>query len=146
MTRTAPRCEAGCAGSSATAPSTAFAGPRAGSGSDQSVDALTSLCSSADVVSDVLQREEARSVGAAVLALPAAQREAIELAYYGGYSQTEIAALTAAPLGTVKGRTRLAMRALAAALAPLRPTDVGLTGVGVRALPTIAANAGGADH
>ena len=87
---------------------------------DQSLDALTSMCSSSDVVSDVIQRDEARSVVAALAALPAAQREAIELAYYGGYSQTEIAAMTARPLGTIKGRTRLAMRSLAAALAPMR--------------------------
>ncbi len=91
-----------------------------GSAYDQSLDALTSMCSSSDVVSDVIQRDEARSVVAALAALPAAQREAIELAYYGGYSQTEIAAMTARPLGTVKGRTRLAMRSLAAALEPMR--------------------------
>lgn len=86
---------------------------------DQSLDALTSICSSSDVVSDVIHRDEARAVVAALAALPAAQREAIELAYYGGYSQSEIAAMTARPLGTIKGRTRLAMRSLAAALAPM---------------------------
>lgn len=91
---------------------------------DRSLSELTTLCSTADVFSDVVQRDEARSIVAALAALPAAQREAIELAYYGGYSQTEIAAMTAQPLGTVKSRTRLAMRALAASLAPLRSPDV----------------------
>ncbi|MDQ6855897.1 MAG: sigma-70 family RNA polymerase sigma factor [Candidatus Dormibacteraeota bacterium] len=87
---------------------------------DHSLDDLTSLPSSADVLSDVLRREETRTIVVALAALPPAQRETIELAYYGGYSQTEIATMTAAPLGTVKGRTRLAMRALALALAPMR--------------------------
>lgn len=87
---------------------------------DYSLDDITAMSSAADVVSDVLRREETRLVLVALAALPPAQRQAIELAYYGGYTQTEIAALTAAPLGTVKGRTRLAMRALAVALAPMR--------------------------
>lgn len=90
---------------------------------DQSIDDLTSLSSSADVVADVLRHEESRAVVAALAALPPAQREAIELAYYGGYSQTEIASMTGSPLGTVKGRTRLAMRSLAAALGRLHFAD-----------------------
>ncbi len=99
---------------------------------DQSIDDLTTLSSSADVVADVLRDEESRAVAAALAALPPAQREAIELAYYGGYSQTEIASMTGCPLGTVKSRTRLAMRSLAAALAPLHSADsvVALPGAG----------------
>ena len=50
--------------------------------------------------------------------LPAEQREVLLLAYYGGYSQQEIAALTGIPLGTVKTRTLAAMRRLRAALGP----------------------------
>lgn len=42
----------------------------------------------------------------ALQTLPGAQREAILLAYFGGYSQTEIAAMTQTPLGTVKTRMR----------------------------------------
>ena len=39
-------------------------------------------------------------------ALPDAQREALTLASFGGYSQSEIAVLTGAPLGTIKTRMR----------------------------------------
>ena len=49
---------------------------------------------------------EGRRVSTALSTLPDPQREAIVLAYYGGYSQSEIAALTGAPLGTVKTRMR----------------------------------------
>ena len=45
-------------------------------------------------------------------ALPAGQREVLELAYFDGLSQTEIASRTGLPLGTVKTRCRLAMRKL----------------------------------
>ena len=51
-------------------------------------------------------RIEGRRVAKAVAALPDVQREAITLAYFGGYSQSEIAALVGAPLGTIKTRMR----------------------------------------
>lgn len=51
-------------------------------------------------------RIEGEKVTAALTALPDAQREALTLAYYGGYSQSEIAALVGAPLGTIKTRMR----------------------------------------
>jgi RNA polymerase sigma-70 factor, ECF subfamily len=44
----------------------------------------------------------------ALTALPAEQREVVELAYYGGWSQAEIATRTGRPLSTIKTRTRLA--------------------------------------
>ncbi|HVX68781.1 MAG TPA: sigma-70 family RNA polymerase sigma factor [Mycobacteriales bacterium] len=44
--------------------------------------------------------------------LPPEQREVLLLAYYGGYTQSEIADITGLPLGTVKSRTFQAMRRL----------------------------------
>lgn len=48
----------------------------------------------------------------AVAELPAAQRQVIELAYFAEYSLAEIAGTLRLPLGTVKGRTRLAFEKL----------------------------------
>ncbi|RKT33444.1 RNA polymerase ECF family sigma subunit [Microbacterium sp. AG1240] len=59
-----------------------------------------------DVAESVEMRIEGRRVAEAVAALPEAQREAITLAYYGGYSQSEIATLLGSPLGTIKTRMR----------------------------------------
>ncbi len=53
----------------------------------------------------------------ALAALPAEQREVIALSFYGGYAQSEIAVRLGIPLGTVKGRTRLAIAKLRSALA-----------------------------
>jgi RNA polymerase sigma-70 factor, ECF subfamily len=61
--------------------------------------------------------DERKMVRKALGALPAEQRQVIEMAYYGGYTQQEIAALLSQPLGTVKTRIRLGMQKMKAALA-----------------------------
>jgi RNA polymerase sigma-70 factor, ECF subfamily len=69
-----------------------------------------------DVWPEVARADDARAVREAMAALPDAQREAIELAYFGGLTQNEIAERTQAPLGTIKSRTRLGLLALRRAL------------------------------
>ena len=59
-----------------------------------------------EVAEQVELKIEGTRVAGAVATLPAIQREAIALAYYGGYSQSEIAALLGVPLGTIKTRMR----------------------------------------
>ena len=44
--------------------------------------------------------------------MPAEQKKSIELAYFSGYTQTEIAELMGVPLGTVKGRMRIGLQKL----------------------------------
>lgn len=67
---------------------------------------------------EVARREEAQAMRQLVEALPDAQRRVIELAYFGGFTQEQIARLLELPLGTVKGRMRLGLEKLRASLAP----------------------------
>lgn len=68
-----------------------------------------------------------RSVmGAALAALPGAQRQAIELGYYGGLSHSEIAQRLGEPVGTIKSRVRLGLLKLRELLASEAPTSLGM--------------------
>jgi RNA polymerase sigma-70 factor, ECF subfamily len=58
---------------------------------------------------EAARNDEAREVQAALRALPYDQCKVIELAYFGGFSHSEIAELLDTPIGTVKGRMRLGL-------------------------------------
>lgn len=59
-----------------------------------------------DSADDLVAREQAGAVRAAVAALPAEQQRAVELAFFGGFTQQQIAEKLSEPLGTVKARIR----------------------------------------
>ena len=65
-----------------------------------------------DPSQDMEGSELREHVRAALRELPAEQREVLELGYFNGMSQTEIADATGQPLGTIKTRMRLAMQKL----------------------------------
>jgi len=65
-----------------------------------------------EVVAEVARPAEEASVRAALDTLPQAQRDVIELMYFGGVSQSGVAEALGLPLGTVKSRALLAMRKL----------------------------------
>lgn len=73
------------------------------------MDAVAEFLSETKVDERVIDSLRAERVRAALRELPAEQREVLALAFWGGYSQAEIAARTKTPLGTVKSRARLAM-------------------------------------
>ena len=68
--------------------------------------------------------EQARLVRAALERLPGEQRRAIEMAFFGGLSQTEIAATLNEPLGTIKARIRRGMLKLREELEPCRWSEM----------------------
>jgi RNA polymerase sigma-70 factor (ECF subfamily) len=70
-----------------------------------------------DVWADVEQRLDAERVRKGMASLTAIQREALTLAYFGGYSQSQVAQLLNLPLGTVKTRIRDGLIGLRHALA-----------------------------
>ena len=66
---------------------------------------------------EAARREEARSVRTALETLPDDQRRTVELAYFGGFTHSQIAELLDQPIGTVKGRMRLGLDKLRRQLA-----------------------------
>ncbi len=65
-----------------------------------------------DVPTTVLRSAESAEVRRALSELTPAQREVLELAYFGGFSQSELAERIGEPIGTVKSRTHAALARL----------------------------------
>lgn len=61
---------------------------------------------------EVGRRDEARHVRSAIGTLPSEQSRVIELAYFGGFTHSQIAEMLETPIGTVKGRMRLGLEKL----------------------------------
>jgi RNA polymerase sigma-70 factor (ECF subfamily) len=70
---------------------------------------------------EAARRQEATSVRSAIGELPDEQSRVIELAYFGGFSHTEIAEMLGTPVGTVKGRMRLGLEKLSRSLESFAP-------------------------
>jgi RNA polymerase sigma-70 factor (ECF subfamily) len=67
--------------------------------------------------SEALRRETAEEVRGALDELPGEQSKVIQMAYFGGFSHSEIAGMLGVPLGTVKGRMRLGLEKIRGELA-----------------------------
>ena len=78
--------------------------------------ALPASLTMPDTWSEVAEGLDRAAIQSALSRISDVQREAIELAYFGGLTQAEIAERTGVPLGTVKGRMRLGLRGLRAAM------------------------------
>ena len=65
---------------------------------------------------EAARREEAGTVRNALETLPSDQCQVIELAYFGGFTHTEIADMLDTPVGTIKGRMRLGLKKMRAQL------------------------------
>lgn len=79
---------------------------------EQEAARISDPAADADPAVSVWLRERASAIQAALRQLPEAQRVALQLAFYGGMSQAEIAAAIGDPLGTVKSRIRVGMQHL----------------------------------
>jgi RNA polymerase sigma-70 factor (ECF subfamily) len=66
---------------------------------------------------EAMRHETATEVRGALSQLPGEQSKVIQLAYFGGFSQSEIASMLNVPLGTVKGRMRLGLEKIRGELA-----------------------------
>jgi RNA polymerase sigma-70 factor, ECF subfamily len=82
---------------------------RSKSSADTVIDDAMPLPAKEDTWTEVVRGLDHDRVRQAMAALPPEQRQVVDLAYFGGYTQSEIAQRVGIPLGTVKGRTRLAL-------------------------------------
>lgn len=80
------------------------------------LDAGMDMPDTADVWRDVSAKLTGESVRRALDGLPPEQRQTIEMAYFQGFSQSQIAERLDVPLGTVKGRMRIGLHKLRALL------------------------------
>jgi RNA polymerase sigma-70 factor (ECF subfamily) len=84
---------------------------------DVSDDGLAERAQSLELTdAEVERRDDARRVRSALAELPADQRQVIELAYFGGFTHTQISEMLDLPAGTVKGRMRLGLSKLGLSL------------------------------
>jgi RNA polymerase sigma-70 factor (ECF subfamily) len=90
---------------------------------DETEEPLPASLTLPDIWPEVAGRLDAEKIRLALNKLPNLQREAIELAYFDGLTQREIATRTGAPLGTVKSRMRLGLVALRRELAELADAE-----------------------
>jgi RNA polymerase sigma-70 factor (ECF subfamily) len=84
-------------------------------------DLASTLAAPEDALEPLWTQLDRAEIVTALATLPREQREAIELAFFGGLSHVEVAERTGQPLGTVKGRIRLGLMRLRSALPDLRP-------------------------
>ena len=75
-------------------------------------DAVRRLPAPHSTEQEAQRRDEAAQVRVALAGLPDDQRKVIELAYFGGFSHSQIAGMLSLPAGTVKGRMRLGLTKL----------------------------------
>jgi RNA polymerase sigma-70 factor, ECF subfamily len=89
-------------------------------------DALAELVAPDRTDAEAERRVEAREVQGALNQLPADQRRVIELAYFGGFTHSQIASMLEIPPGTVKGRARLGLLKLRLSLGDLASAAEGV--------------------
>lgn len=77
---------------------------------------------------EAIRRENSRELRGAMRELPTDQSQVIELAYFGGFSHSEIAEMLNMPLGTVKGRMRLGLEKIRSQLAEAMTPETALGG------------------